>query len=1167
MAVTAKRKQKKSSESEPPAKIAKKEAPVIKDEYIDESGSDDYDEDDEEEDYQLESTEIKKTAPTEDDIIAGELEGLKETVELFKSNIFKLEIEELLSEISINYDKHKALEKALHNLKATFDSIPEGKPMKLVEFADNMLKKNKIVIPFPDPQPSPDALHSFAFKKPSSIHIVGGYALKTVAKTKTPFTVDVAVEMPSSIFQEKDYSNYRYFHKRACYLGVLAHAIQSSKKKFHIEYSTMNNDSRRPILLVKPGGDKSDVDFSKTKCVIRILPSVDLDTFPMHRLAPGKSSVKTSTDNTMATPHYNASLLVDTSYTANLAFLYQHSKACPEFKNAVLLARTWIYQRGLANIGFTPFLFAMIMSYLMQGNKDGIDKKLSSTHSSYQLFRGTLDFIASRDFKQNPVFIGESERQEFSKQEFLNHYDVVIVDPSGTLNLAASIHSSGLAQIQHEAKLAMSLLNDPVDRFEPMFLKKVNDTKLRYDNVVRIKLPVPSTEVFTEHVKADYYSYLPFFVQRISHILTRGLTNRVDLIAVQHTYHHPHTWSVDANTPTDMDQDAVVTIGLLLNSDNAPRLVDQGPQSQNEEEVAEFRKFWSNKSELRRFKDGSIVEAVVWQTQGYENRSLIVQQIVQYLLELHLSLKPEEVQYWAGQFYSYLNYAKCLPQHIFNPELKITGFHSVMTAFTQLSKQIREIDDALPLMVSSVYPASSSLRYATATLPHPVDFNNAIGYPNTTRFYEAIDVIVQIERSAKFPDDLSALQKVKHSFYLKMGEELKNRYQVDTVVVDDICERNPMAIRGYLDVYYQGFVFRCHIGLEQEPQQLKKIIDTKLSTPLQKSMAKEALEKYNYNITYQQSHTFSVQALCARYTAYSSTVRLVKRWFASHMLSPHVTDEMMELITAYVFLEPHPWTSPVSTFSGFIRVLNLLAGWDWQNTPLIVDIEGELTSKQRDEIISQFNHHRTTNPQMTRGVMTIATAKDITGHRWTRTKPCRAVALRIRALAKAALKVLDDAVEQDKPEDIKRVFITPMSDYSVILQLDKSKCTRYYQSLNPEPKYFKSTGYSLLGDRIFAGFDPVSELIKEIEHIYGQTVMVFHDKYGGDKLAIVWNPLAAEPIQWKVSAGFNSVPVDMKKNGFLKIPKGQNEVSKLIAPNFDAILEEIKRIAGNLLVN
>lgn len=119
-----------------------------------------------------------------------------------------------------------------------------------------MLKKNKIVTPFPDPQPAEDALHSFAFEKPTSMHIVGGYGLKTVAKTKTPFNVDVAVEMPSSIFQEKDYANYRYHHKRACYLAVLANAINSSKKNFDIEYSTLNGDLRRPILLVKPSGGK-----------------------------------------------------------------------------------------------------------------------------------------------------------------------------------------------------------------------------------------------------------------------------------------------------------------------------------------------------------------------------------------------------------------------------------------------------------------------------------------------------------------------------------------------------------------------------------------------------------------------------------------------------------------------------------------------------------------------------------------------------------------------------------------------------------------------------------------------------------------------------------------------------------------------------------------------
>lgn len=108
-----------------------------------ESGSDDSDEE------KLESTKIKTTKATEDDIISGELEGLKETAELFKSNIFKLEvtcqqttmmcvyiktfmqIDELLAEITMNFDKHKALEKALHNLKAIFDTIPNGKSMKV----------------------------------------------------------------------------------------------------------------------------------------------------------------------------------------------------------------------------------------------------------------------------------------------------------------------------------------------------------------------------------------------------------------------------------------------------------------------------------------------------------------------------------------------------------------------------------------------------------------------------------------------------------------------------------------------------------------------------------------------------------------------------------------------------------------------------------------------------------------------------------------------------------------------------------------------------------------------------------------------------------------------------------------------------------------------------
>lgn len=873
--------------------------------------------------------------------------------------------------------------------------------------------------------------------------------------------------------------------------------------------------------------DKSDVDFSKTKCVIRILPSVNSDVFPIHRLAPGKSCVKPAE----ATPHYNASLLMDTSYTGNLAFLYQHSKNSPDFKNAILLARTWIHQRGLAtnHTGFTPFLFAMLMAYLMQGNKDGTGKKLSASHSSYQLLRGTLDFISTNDFRTSPIFLGENEKPEFSQQEFLDHYDVVIVDPSGTLNLAATMTKSGLAQLQHEAKLAMEYFNDTTDHFESLFLKNVNDVKLKFDNVVRISLPKSQIEKFNDSAKADYHSYLPYFVDHMSNVLTRGLTDRAELVAIQYSY-PSNSWEVTEATK-DIEQDASIVIGLLLNSDNAPRLVDMGPDSQNDAAVAEFREFWGNKSELRRFKDGSIVESVVWQTQGYENRSLIVQKIVLYLLELHLDLEASQFVYWAGQLYSYLNFAKAVPENLFSPELKTSGFHPVMSAFGQFSKQLRSIDDALPLLINNVYPASASLRYSTVTLPHPVDFNNMVAYPTTTRYFDAIDVVIHIERSAKFPDDLGVLQKVKHAFYLKMAEEMKSRFQVDAVVVDDISEKNPLAMRGYLDVYYFGYLFRCHICLDQESSQLTKIIESSKSTKLNKELAKQALEKFMYQLRYKQTHTFYIQAMCAKYTAYSSTVRLIKRWFGAHLLSPQISEEMIELLVAHVFLAPQPWVAPVSTFSAFSRVLGLLSSWDWQNTPLIVDIEGELTAKDRESIVSQFMQHRRTNPQLSVGAMTIATAKDHSGHRWTGEKPNRAVASRIQALARAAVQVIESA---ESSSDIKRVFVTPMQDYPVVLDLDTEKCTRYYQNMHPDSKYLKNS-YMVaeLGDKPYAQFDPMADFIAEIEKLYGHTLMVFHDKYGGDKLALVWNPAVATPMQWKVAAGYNSCPVDVNKNGFL----------------------------------
>ncbi|CAO3646839.1 unnamed protein product [Cunninghamella echinulata] len=1106
------------------------------------------------------------TTASDDIVVAGgELEGLKETAELSKSNIFKLELDELLNEIQPKYEKHAKLEKALHNLKGIFDSIPEGIDYLLNDFEEMMKKKHKIMVPYSHLVPPKDSQYKFKFIKPSAVHIVGSYALKTAIKTKTQINVDIAVEMPSSIFQEKDHMNHRYFYKRACYLSVLANAIVSSKKNFSVEYSILNGDRLKPILLVKSPEDKSDIDFSKTKSVIRIIPYIKDDVFPVQRLGPDRNCVRPKENETiLPTPQYNASLLQDISYTTNLAFLYQHSKNCSGFKDAVILGKTWLYQRGLASIdqtqsGWNGFLFAMIMGYLLQ---NGPNKKLSNGHSSYQLLRGTIDFLANHNFETNPVFIGQSTHDEFSEEVFKKNYDVVIVDPSGTLNLANKLTKSGLNQLQYEAKLAMNYFNDSVDRFDPLFLKNVNNAKLRYDNTMNIMIPFTSTKLPIANFKTEYPFVSQYYAKKIGNILIKGLSNRVELVSVQHKI--SFDWPINAKDIKEHNKETMLTVGLVLNPDTSSRLVDQGPDAQDKEACKEFSEFWGNKSELRRFKDGSILESVVWECQGYEKKSLIVERIVRHLLGHHLKITSDSIRYWAGQLYSYINYSKHLPRNLFDPKMNALGFQPIISAFTQFAKQLRSVDDELPLLINNIYPLSSGLRQASLHIPHPVNFSNIDAYPTTTRYVPVLDVSVQLERSGKWPDDLAAMQKVKLAFYLKIAELFKQKFNSLCHVVHDVQATNPIGSPGYLDICFHGFVFRCHIHLEQEGELLSKLISNKTTPPQQLNLAKAALSSYQRLFQHRREHTFSIQALCARHPAFSSTMRLVKRWFGAHLLSAHVPEEIIELLCAYVFTEPQPWSVPVSTLTGFSRVLGLLAEWNWNEQPLIVDMDGKLTSKERETIMETFTtyhqqHHALGNDR----AMTIATSNDMEGKRWwSNGMPSRAIAGRIQILARASCQVLENTVNDN---DLASVFVTPMEDYDVVFKLNTSRCTRYYENMHPQRLFLQdSPDLSELGHSITAEFDPVTEFVKEIKNKYGNLIMVFYDKYGGDKLALVWNPLETTPHPWRVTANYNYVPVDMSKSGQLK-PENGKSLSKLTCPNISAITAEIERLGDGII--
>src|SRR6266540_4258130 len=93
-----------------------------------------------------------------------------------------------------------------------------------------------------------------------------------------------------------------------------------------------------------------------------------------------------------------------------------------------------------------------------------------------------------------------------------------------------------------------------VDRFEALFLKKVDDVKLRYDNFVH-------------------------FARIIPKLLKQGLTNRVNLIAVN--YNKLPSWSTSEQPKTYISSNINLYVGFIFNPDESNRLVDYGPSPED----------------------------------------------------------------------------------------------------------------------------------------------------------------------------------------------------------------------------------------------------------------------------------------------------------------------------------------------------------------------------------------------------------------------------------------------------------------------------------------------------------------------------------------------------------------------------------------------------------
>jgi U3 small nucleolar RNA-associated protein 22 len=132
-----------------------------------------------------------------------------------------------------------------------------------------MQKAHKIIIPFPEIAPAKDVPFKLAYSPPSEVNVVGSYVLKTMVKEEHTLAVDMVVTLPSTILQDKDYLNYRYFYKRAYYLACLAAGLQDhSVAEFEFCFDYLGGNSLQPILVVKPGNSILRI-FTSFRLLIR----------------------------------------------------------------------------------------------------------------------------------------------------------------------------------------------------------------------------------------------------------------------------------------------------------------------------------------------------------------------------------------------------------------------------------------------------------------------------------------------------------------------------------------------------------------------------------------------------------------------------------------------------------------------------------------------------------------------------------------------------------------------------------------------------------------------------------------------------------------------------------------------------------------------------------
>ncbi|XP_055636770.1 nucleolar protein 6 [Toxorhynchites rutilus septentrionalis] len=1013
-----------------------------------------------------------------------EINRLKETENYYHSNLFRLQVEEMLNEMKVKTKVTNFVDRWLGDFRNFLRTMKDGESKR------SLTDGNYQGITFPLTFPNDAeflAKENFKFVQQRIVHQIGSSRLGT--SIGKPLAVDLVLEIPDGCLRKEDYLNLRYNFKRAHFLCHLAEGLMSQTKYALAEKMTFKPLKGNPLTPVLELIPKEEKFAKRVKFVIHAVPA---EKFSPNRFVPEKNNVRpaligkeTPAEGDLCpTPHYNASIMYDVRLLKNQEILENTIKS-DHIRQAIILLKVWFRQRNydVGLHGFDGALVTFYVAYLLQ------NKKIYTTMSSYQIIRLFWNQLINSTWDTTGITLEPSATDSLSM--YLKFHEVVFLDSSGMYNICAHLSGELYRLIKQEAAVAIQLLdNNKLNSFVPLFLNNY-PVYTQYDHILSFEKPglIPSvvetfgTDEDTLNYFNDPYSHFRKMVQKL---LRRGLGPRASFIV-----------------PVQIKESAklTVTFGILLNPQEAFATVGKGPEAIDKAASDEFRDFWRGKSELRRFKDGSITESCSWgtSTDPIGERRLICRKIVLFLLNAHYDIPETMVTYLAQQFEVSI---KPLDREL--KELHETVEERALAcirAFDELSKVLKNLDD-LPLTINALMGTDALFRYSD---PDPPSATAKALLVNDQLLFLASHVVnatIQLEASGKWPDQLEPIRMLKAALYLKIADAIK-------AYAGSTAELVPQACADYLDVLYAKYVFRFRIVHQREISILREYISSNKVTRLYRDSDQSI--QLEMQATILPKLTSILHGLHQQYFSFGSVAAMAKRWLYSQLIDSFLwPDECTELIVAALYLRRVPTLQPQA---GFLRFLHYLAKTDWNRELILLNFNDEIPDERVEELEKQFVENRDSFPPLA-----IVTSCDADKYGlFARRAPSQEVLNRVVFLARHVISLIEENMKNIRNR--VHIFYQPSyTGYDLIIHLDTTIVPEIgITSLENLKQRKREVLFEAETKEPAAGFNPVLFYLAELRDCFRKIALFFYDPCGGDRIAVLWRPDTMEGMPFTTS--------------------------------------------------